>query len=85
MSKDKKARELNEEETKNVSGGYIGSDNKSYGVYDNATNELITEVGNYQQAVKLDNLYNHQDQVEDNAINYDGKHQPWQFWHYNKK
>ncbi len=33
MSKDKKARELNEEEIKNVSGGYRGSNDRSYVAY----------------------------------------------------
>lgn len=84
MSKEKKVRPLNEEETENVSGGYIGSDNKGYAVYDNKTDELVVNVGDYRQAVKLDNLYNHQDQVEANAAKYDGKHKPWDFWFYIK-
>lgn len=85
MSKEKKERALNEKETKNVSGGYIAGNNKGYAVYDDVTKELVVDGVTYRQAEKLNNLYNHQDQVEANAAKYDGKHQPWQFWHYNKK
>ena len=81
---DKKAKALNEEETKNVSGGYIGGNNKGYAVYDDTTNDLVVDGVNYRDAVKLDNLYNHQDQVEANAKNYNGK-QPWQFGAYKNK
>lgn len=84
MSKGKEMKGLKPEEIENVSGGYIGSNNKGYSVYDDKTNELVVDIGDYRQAEKLDNLYNHQDQVEANAAKYDGKHKPWDFWFYNK-
>ncbi len=85
MSKNKEENVLKKEDAENVSGGYIGSNNNGYAVYDNKTNELVVDIGDYRQAVKLDNLYNHQDQVEANAAKYDGKHKPWDFWFYKNK
>ena len=69
MANEKDLKELSKDEKQNVDGGYVGSDNTRYSVYDDETNKRIPiRVINYGYALETNNFVNNLKNIKINFL-----------------